>query len=385
MSTPRLVATLAAGLLCAATALPALAQIQPLPSGLFAFPGSNPSPATARSAGLALADRWLGDDPYDNPAFAAPGGVSATPLLLNLGREDLRAANRDYTDTAAFFDAAGGSVRLARPRWSAALYAAQPVLRLEDNTFTHGEVGDPTPPAQLGSHAVSREARVGLALSYRSDRAAVGVAPEWTYRKDELRTTEASGGPTTGTRDLQWSGSAFGVQAGARWSMPDDSPGRVRVGVGVRYVPALSLDGSLVQDLAADTSSADVHVDRASGWEGGVSIAARLGAAFQAFAGAGGATAQDWTGAGVRAGRVGTWSAGGEYHDVRDPWTVRFGVGMESHEGTPEPRAGIAGLGFAWVSGGTTYDLGVVRRSLSGTSAPTSFDNRVVGTVTLAW
>jgi hypothetical protein len=45
----------------------------PLDPRLFAFPGAFPNPASARSAGLALADRWLGDDPYDNPAARVKG------------------------------------------------------------------------------------------------------------------------------------------------------------------------------------------------------------------------------------------------------------------------------------------------------------------------
>ena len=33
-------------------------------SSLFTFPGFGVNPASATSAGLVLADRWLGDDPF---------------------------------------------------------------------------------------------------------------------------------------------------------------------------------------------------------------------------------------------------------------------------------------------------------------------------------
>src|SRR5262245_53858360 len=87
----------------------------PLSSGLFSFPGSNPSPGTAISAGRGLADRWLGDAPFDQPSLSGPSVIEVSPLLARVSRQDLRAGNREYDETAAFFDFAGA--RLQAPAW----------------------------------------------------------------------------------------------------------------------------------------------------------------------------------------------------------------------------------------------------------------------------
>ncbi len=364
----------------------AFAQIEPLPSGFFSFPAAQPSPPSARSAALGLADRWLGDEPFDNPAAADAAGIAASPLVQHIGRQDLRAHNRDFSDTSGFLDFAGARVGArAMGAWTFAAYAAQPELRLEDNTFTIGELGDATPPATFTSHVASREARIGLAVAWRSGPLVVGIAPEWTHRRDDLATTEQSGGPTSGTRALVISGSAVGGQAGVRLVLPPSVPGQVRIGAALRYLPKLALDGTLDQELASGGSTDAVHVDRASGWEGGVTVAARLAPDFEAFASTGGRTAQDWDGAGVRAGRSAEWSVGGEYHDARDPWTARIGGGIESHDGTPEPRASRVGVGLGWTSGKLRYDLAVLHRSLTRPGAPNSSDDRAVGTVTFGW
>src|SRR5262249_51749959 len=74
----------------------------------FAFPGAPVGPASAPSAAVALADRWLGERPFDNPAFAAKREIELSPLLLHVSRQDLRADNRNFADQGASIDAAGG-------------------------------------------------------------------------------------------------------------------------------------------------------------------------------------------------------------------------------------------------------------------------------------
>src|SRR5207249_8507554 len=80
----------------------ALAQPSPLDSGLWAFPASASAPATATSAARALADRWLGEQPFDNPAAKPRRGVAASGVLERLSRQDLRSDNRHFQEQAAF-------------------------------------------------------------------------------------------------------------------------------------------------------------------------------------------------------------------------------------------------------------------------------------------
>src|SRR6059036_164007 len=89
---------------------PMAAQAQPpapLSPTLFAFPGGYANPASAASTGFALADRWLGDEPFSNPATPPRGEVTLSPSLIRVSRQDLRADNRNYDETSAFFDGAG--------------------------------------------------------------------------------------------------------------------------------------------------------------------------------------------------------------------------------------------------------------------------------------
>src|SRR5690348_8162627 len=76
----------------------ARADLDPPASGaLFGFPGSFATPASVASAGHALADRWLGDSPFDNPAVGGPDLWGQGALLyLREDRQDLRAANREF-------------------------------------------------------------------------------------------------------------------------------------------------------------------------------------------------------------------------------------------------------------------------------------------------
>src|SRR5438093_521081 len=142
-----------------------LAEPAPLNPVLFAFPGAGIAPSSARSAGLALADRWLGDQPFDNPA-ASPGRQAlVSPVLQRVSRQDLRAANRHFDEQTGFFDAGGAWASVPVGRLSLGLYAFQPVRRLEDNAFERGERGAPVEPAVIQTRATSREVRTGLAAS----------------------------------------------------------------------------------------------------------------------------------------------------------------------------------------------------------------------------
>src|SRR6266404_3351172 len=93
--------------LAAVALLPSLALAQPpvpIDGARYAFPGAVPSPASAISAGLALADRWLGDDPFANPAIPSGRAIAVSGLARRVSRQDLRAENREFSDDAGYFD-----------------------------------------------------------------------------------------------------------------------------------------------------------------------------------------------------------------------------------------------------------------------------------------
>jgi len=108
----------------------------PITPTLFSFPGAFATPPNARTAGVALANRWLGDAPFDNPAFAAWPGVELSPVILNTSRQDLRAENRNFDEQTAFFDAAGAWGSMRYGRLAIALYGYQPVLAPRNTTYT---------------------------------------------------------------------------------------------------------------------------------------------------------------------------------------------------------------------------------------------------------
>src|SRR5262245_545139 len=155
-------AVMAAGIFVLAAA-PALAQLpSTISSDLFAFPGYHVSPGSASSAGRALSDRWLGEEPFDNPAAARPYTLAISPLLFHVSRQDLRADNRSYQETSAYFDAAGGYFTMESGALGLALYGYQPGLRLEDNSFV---TGTQLAPGSAKSNSEFREMRGGLAVS----------------------------------------------------------------------------------------------------------------------------------------------------------------------------------------------------------------------------
>src|SRR5215472_2921638 len=128
----------------------------------FPVPGDYVTPATAASAGLALADRWLGKSIYENPAAIVPRGVEITPVYQRTSRQDLSSQNRDFNQTFGYIDLVGGSLSYPIGKWGLVLYGWQPVLRLEEQTYTAGPL---VAPAEVHQLDTQREMRGGGAVS----------------------------------------------------------------------------------------------------------------------------------------------------------------------------------------------------------------------------
>ncbi len=357
-------------------AAPALAQLpSTIAPGLYAFPGGHTSPGSAVSAGLALADRFLGDEPFANPAAARASTLSLSPALLRVSRQDLRADNRNYDEQPAFFDAAGGWFGWARGPVGLTLYGYQPLLRLEDNAFNRGtQLG---PPLIVQSNTSARELRLGIGLSLARGRARVGVAPEWTHRSDHYERLE-TGGPAPESRVADFSGGGVGGQAGLRLAFGPEGAGGFTLGGAARWVPELTLEGDERLDLVAGKSANRISTRREAGWEGGIGLSYAATAAFRIITSAGGRSGQNFDRFGVRRGEGGEWKLAGEFHDQRDPWTARFGFGAEHESGVAEPRAGVVGIGFGWIMESTTLELGAFRRSFERSGHPSSADERML-------
>ena len=358
-----------------------LAEPAPLNPVLFAFPGAGTAPSSARSAALALADRWLGDQPFDNPAASPGRWAMVSPVLQRVSRQDLRAANRHFDEQTGFFDAGGAWASMPLGRLSLGLYAFQPVRRLEDNAFERGERAGPVEPAVFQTRATSREIRTGLAASLGLGWVRVGAAGEWLHRQERYVSVENSGSPDAGNRSVEFSGDGAAFQAGARLDWRAGRARALAIGVGARYLPSLAVDGDQRASLISGDTLIHVSARRQGGWEGGVSARYAVSPAFLVMAGVGVRTPQQWRGLDVTSGDGASWSLGGEYHDARDPWTVRFGLGGERQSGVPESSASVVGLGVAWRLEGTSLDLGVMRRSFARTGSPTSFEYHLVGSV----
>src|SRR6266487_1287904 len=104
-------------------------QPSPLDSGLWAFPGAATAPASGISAARALSDRWLGEQPFDNPAAAPARGVVAAGVLERLSRQDLRSDNRHFEEQAAFIDLGGAWIAMPIGAFWLTPYVYQPLLR----------------------------------------------------------------------------------------------------------------------------------------------------------------------------------------------------------------------------------------------------------------
>jgi hypothetical protein len=357
---------------------------------LFSFPGTATHPASAPLAGAALATRWLGEEPFDNPAGARGRMLCVTPALVRLSRQDLRVDNRNFDEQPAFFDAGGLWLGLPLGGAGLALYAQQPALRLEDNAFARGEIGGPIEPAVVQSRTTAREWRVGLGASIPVSDLRLGAAVEWTGRDDEYRYFEQSGSPDAGERLATFNGSGLGFQAGARWHPGSATDGPLVVGLGGRFLPELELDGEQRIASPALTATTPIAVRRESGIEGGVSVDYRLGDAFHVLGGGGRATPRDWafgdsaTAYTATSEALTTWSLGGEYSDPEEAWRIRFGYGQERQDGAPEPRATLIGLSFGVTGSGLAAEIGVLRRSIDREARPRSFDDRVLVTLRIA-
>jgi hypothetical protein len=367
-------------------ALVAAAPVQaappaPLGSDLWAFPAELSGPASAASAGLAMADRWLGEQPFDNPAIATARGGAVSGLLQHVSRQDLRAKNRQFDEQAAFLDGAGAWFALPLRGITISAHAFQPVLRLEDNAFARGETGGPVPPAVVLSTSTARELHAGLAVSAGVGPVHAGVGGEWVRRDDAYEVTEKSDAPESGVRRVDFSGDGFGVLAGVRIGADRGEAGAFTVGAGLRYLAPLDVNGEQSFQLLEGDSLARIAAKREAAWEGGVSASFRTTAAFRLVTGVGIQRGRDWTGFDLRTGTSTVWSIGGEFHDDLDPWTLRFGGGLEQQSDVAERRAGIFGLGIGWELGQSVLDFGVTHRTLDRAGSPTSYDDRVVVTL----
>lgn len=365
--------------IAAAVSSASAAPPSPIDGVLFGFPGFTRAPGSAASVALAGADRWLGDEAFDNPAAAPPKGLLLTPVLQRVSRQDLRADNRNYDETSVYLDVLGGW--LAQPLGSAmlTLYAHQPLVRHESVAFTRGI--NAIQPAALRASADMREYRAGLAVSQAFGALRIGVAAEYTGRDDTYEYEEVSGDPGSGLRVAEFSGGAVGAQAGLRWTSSAPWGGPMIVGAAARWLPEIEVDGTAQYTLLAGDSSATFTATRESGFEGGVSVEVPAGPSFRAFASAGGRTASAWEGFGVTEGDQFEWRVGGAFHAEGDPWTVRFGIGQEQQTDVPESRAGVLGLGIGWELDGFSIAFGAIRRTLERAEQPTSYEDRIVGSV----
>jgi len=361
-----------------ALAAPAFADAPPPPLGseVFSFPGSVASPGSAASAGVAQADSWLGDEPFDNPAVGTSRAVSISPLLYHVSRQDLRGLFRSYSEQSAFFDGAGGWVRAGFGSLGVFLYGYQPVLRLEENAYLTGPLS--ASPAPVENSASAREVRAGGGVSWGTARFRVGVAAEWVNRDDSYATVDKSGSPSAGNFDASFSASAVGGQAGVRIELGPEGVGHLSVGGGVRMVPELEFDGTQTATTVSGTTSGTVTVTRESGIEAGGSVRWVATEQLRVVGGVGGRTGQEWQGFGVTRGSGNRWGIGVDFHDARDPWTLRFGLGQDIESGVREPRNGVIGLGFGWNIEKTELDIAVARHGFQRGDSATSYDDRVI-------
>jgi hypothetical protein len=374
---------LAACLLLLLCPLAALAQPPaPIDATRDAFPGAWLTPGSARSAGLSLADRWFADEPYANPAMASGRAFSVSPIFQHVSRQDLRANNRDYTDQAGTFDFAGAWASWPlRGSLNVLAYVHEPALRYEDRAYSMGRGLVLGPAATLHSTSDVREIRTGAGPSFGVGSVRLGASLEWTSLSEAYTSHEESGSPNSGDESVDFSGSGVGGQFGAQMSLPMKSfP--VQLGAGLRYLPELTLDGTQRLMLFSIDTTSSVSVIRSAAWEGGLSASALLGETFRVMSAFGGRGAQEWQGWGVSAGTTSQWSAAGEFHDAREAYTVRFGVGGESQPGTPEPRAGNYSAGFGWRFTRSMLDVGYLHRTIQRAGQPNSYLDQLLATLT---
>jgi hypothetical protein len=368
----------------AAACLPAAllaAPPAPISPATDPFPGGFPSPGSAASAATALAARYLGDEPFDNPSIAPRRAASVSAMLLRVSRQDLRRENRQVDEQPVFFDAGGVWAAFGAGRVAFALYAHQPLLRLEDNAYLRGRGTDPlVVPVTIAGTVSMRELRAGAAVSFGGERLRVGVAGEWTRRDDRFEQTEDSSLPSAGARSVELSGGGLGVQAGAVARLRGaGGRGTIDVGLATRWIPALTVDVTATQEPpSGPRTTTGSKVERGAVVEGGASVRWATTDAFALLASGRARGEETWGGFGITRGPGSGWRIAGEYHDARDPWTIRLGVGADEERGVPEPRASVFGLGVGWQLETTKLEFGLLHRALRRPGEPNSSDDRVL-------
>ena len=343
----------------------------------FPFPSEFTAPANAASASLAMADRWLGLSGYENPAASVPRGLELSPVFQRVNRQDMASQNRDYDQVVGYPDFAGARLSLPAGEWGLMAYAWQPVLRLEEFSFSKGPLALPAFVRLLTSQ---RELRAGLGVSRSLGAARVGVSGEWVDRTDRYETEEQTGSPLDSTNVIEMSGTGFGATVGVSWEKDTDRPWGSWFGAAVRYGSELSLDGSSQKTFVrADSSLTEPFtLTRAPEWSGGVSAKVTLAPATRFVAGVTYRQGIDY-GAGAPATSSGLgWSAGLDWKDDELPWGARFGFGQESLPDAFEHRAGLLSFGFTWISGDLVIDGSILHRNLSHADFARSSDDRAV-------
>jgi len=361
---------------------PVRAQTLPPPLGIptfgFPIPGDYVTPSTAASAGLALADRWLGKSVYENPAAIVPGGVEVSPVFQRTSRQDISSVNRDFTQTAGYIDLAGFSLSVPTGKWGLVLYGWQPVLRLEEQSYTAGPLVAPAEVRQLDTQ---REMRGGVAVSRTFGAVRAGVSGEWVHRDDNYETHLQSGDPLAGDRVTKFSGDGYGVSGGVLYEKDPDKVRGVWVGASARYGAEIPLTGTVDQHLAVGDTTYGFDATRGSEWSGGLSARMTVSPATRVVLGLSGRSGQSWDGFGVETTSGGGWSAGLDWKDDELPWGARFGVGQEWNPGALEKQAGLLSIGFTYVSGTLVMDVGLMHRNLEREGFAHSADDRAVLTV----
>jgi hypothetical protein len=361
---------------------PVRAQTLPPPLGNptfgFPIPGDYVTPSTAASAGLALADRWLGKSVYENPAAIVPGGVEVSPVFQRTSRQDISSVNRDFTQTSGYIDVAGFSLSVPTGKWGLVLYGWQPVLRLEEQTYTAGPLVAPAEVRQLDTQ---REMRGGVAVSRTFGAVRAGVSGEWVHRDDNYETHLQSGDPLAGDRVTAFSGDGYGLSGGVLYEKDPDKVRGLWVGASARYGAEIPLTGMVDQHLAVGDTTYAFDATRGSEWSGGLSARMTVSPATRVVLGLSGRSGQSWDGFGVETTSGGGWSAGLDWKDDELPWGARFGVGQEWNPGALEKQAGLLSIGFTYVSGTLVMDVGLMHRNLAREGFAHSADDRAVLTV----
>jgi|SRR5262245_47556457 len=353
----------------------------------FPIPGSYASPANATSAALALSDRWLATGGYENPAAAPPKGFEISPLFVRINRQDVASENRSYEQEVGFPDFAGARVSMPAGPWGLTAYAWQPVVRMEEFSFSAGPL---VSPAFVRLATSQRETRAGGAISRAFGVTRLGVSAEWVHREDKYETHEESGSPLAGDRSMSLKGDGYGVNAGVTWEKDPDQPWGSWFGAAIHYGSEIPATGTYegVNDLpsaVANDTTYGFDAKREPEWSGGASGKVTVAPATRVLVGISFRGGEDWSGLGLSTGTGLTWSAGLDWKDDELPWGARFGLGQESLSDAIESKTGLFSLGFTWVSGDLVIDVGLLHRSMSRGDFPKSSDDRAVLSVKLGF